>query len=123
MHFHAFQGPHNDVVEVVHVDKSLPLRTDSHNRLCRNIGYLVTHWKDCKRTGWSKVYKNTITWVHDFLVQNFFPGPTWLAAGNPRGSSEPKPPFVQTRWEVIVGESCRVFSIIYLYWTVYTTAS
>jgi hypothetical protein len=91
-------------VDVVHVDRSIPIRCDTHVDLCSYIGYLALNWKGGRRQSWSKTYKNTISYVHDHLVQNFFPGPTWMAAGNPRGGTEPKPPFVQVRWEVIVGK-------------------
>jgi hypothetical protein len=99
------QGPFEDEVEVVHVDQGIPIRVDAHLKLSKYIGFLARSYAPKNRP---KEYPATLRKVHDRLMQNFFPGPTWVAATNPRGSHEPLPQFVAVRHEVIL---CKFFFI------------
>lgn len=62
------------------------------------------------------IFSTTHKYVVDLLVQSFFPGPTWIAASNFRGTKEPACTFVAFRHEMIMGmletwddQECSVF--------------
>lgn len=95
----SFQGPLGEKVDVVHAVAFLPLRWDSHVELSKHIGYLVKLYSKQGRD-----YGRTHMYVLDLLFQNFFPGPTWMAASNVRGSGEPLPDFVNYRYEAMLCE-------------------
>jgi hypothetical protein len=97
------QGPVPEEVEVVHAVDFLPIRVDAHRLISENIGYLALKYKTGRKY-WVDRYVNTRRWVFDLLIQNFFPGPTWLAVYENIGGGEPVPPFIDYRLKAIMSE-------------------
>jgi hypothetical protein len=114
----VLQGRHG-VADVVHAVKKsgLPIRVDRHVRLSKNIGYLAVKFVSGSgrdRKNFSGPFRATHTFVMDSLIQNFFPGPTWLAASNARGANEPMPEWITYRQDAMMGGFEVVFLCIQL---------
>lgn len=97
------QGPLSEQVEVLHVMKGVPVRVDAHTSISMAVGYMAVNYEHNERADWDHVFRSTNDWVLDMLVQSLFPGPTWLAASDVRGTRDPFPPFVESRHKVIQG--------------------